>query len=113
MTMAHKLVSIWSYHTSQTQTWSRPQNPAYAGASPSAIPGTGNNVKASGDQAEEKKIFEMDEKGQLPAVQRKYQTALELHRRANVSKEKKINLYFSTFLATRKVLLSLTLTSSQ
>lgn len=46
-------------------------------------------MKASRDQAGEKKIFEMDEKGQLPAVQRKYQTALELHRRANVCKEKK------------------------
>lgn len=108
----HQLVSIWSSHTSQTQTRSSLQNPAYAGASPSTIPGTGNNVKASRDPAGEKKIFQMDEKGQLPAVQRKYQTALELHRHANVCKGKKINLCFSTFPATRKVL-SLTLTSSQ
>lgn len=91
--------------------------PAYADASPSTVPGTRNNVKASGDQAGEKKIFEMDEKGQLPAVQRKYQTALELHRHANVYKEKKTNqetnLYFSTFPAIRKVLIFLTPTSSQ
>lgn len=53
----------------------------------------------------------MEEEEQVPAAQRKYQTALQLHGYANVCKK---TMYFRTFpSATREVRISLTLASSQ